>query len=105
MWREQERQSWRNWVAPTLWAREWACLRKYCLPCIGQSLIAAEIELESLRKVVGDENVADDILEEIGAKGNKGEVKISKEDRKSLPGCTKEGCNYVLECLKCRKEG
>ena len=23
----------------------------------------------------------------------------------SLPGCTSEGCNYVIECLPCRKQG
>ena len=27
------------------------------------------------------------------------------EDRKSLHGCTSEGCNFVIECLTCRREG
>ena len=34
-----------------------------------------------------------------------GKVQIPKEDRKSKPRCTQEGCNYVLECLPCRKQG
>ena len=29
----------------------------------------------------------------------------TREDRKLLPGCTSEGCNYVIECLTCRREG
>ena len=94
------------------WAREWTYIRKDCLPCLGQSLIAAEIELETLKNVVGDQNAAGNILAEIGIQGvpgngleSSGKVKISKEDRKSLLGCTKEGCKYVLECLPCRQEG
>ena len=42
------------------------------------------------------------------ADGVKDDIKIvrwPKEDYRSLPGCTQEGCNYVIECLKCRKEG
>ena len=31
--------------------------------------------------------------------------KKSTEEKKSLPGCTNEGCNYVIECLTCRKAG
>ena len=51
------------------WVREWTFPRKDCLPCIGQSLIAAEIELEALKNVVGDHNVAENILEEISVPG------------------------------------
>ena len=32
-------------------------------------------------------------------------TKWPKEDTRSLPGCTSEGCNYVIECLQCRREG
>ena len=40
--------------------------------------------------------------------GQTGETKKGswpKDDCRSLPGCTGEGCNYVIECLSCRKAG
>ena len=32
-------------------------------------------------------------------------AKWPREDIRSLPGCTSEGCNYVLQCLQYRREG
>ena len=58
-------------------------------------LLGAEAEEESLRQVCG----------EVGDQESKEERKKTAEDRRSLPGCTTEGCNYIIECLPCRKAG
>ena len=78
------------------WKKEWCCPRKTYPPCQGQALLGAEKEEESLRLVCGN------------VEGQTGETKKGswlKDDCRSLPGCTGEGCNYVIECLSCRKAG
>ena len=74
------------------WNREWSCPRRTCLPCQGQAILGAEEEKEALRMV---------------AQGQEEQKTATwpREDTRSLPGCTSEGCNYVLECLHCRNEG
>ena len=74
------------------WKKEWSCPRKDCLPCQGQSILGAEEEEDTLKLVCEQGET-----QETGKK--------TKEDRRSLPGCTQEGCNYVIECLPCRKAG
>ena len=77
------------------WKKEWTCPRKDCLPCKGQLLLGAEAEEEALRKVCGEEEKQE----------NKEGRKKTAEYRRSLPGYTTEGCNYVVECLPCSKAG
>ena len=74
------------------WKKEWCCPRKTCLPCQGQAILGAEKEEETSNLVCGTQE------------GSLGERKgvWSKEESKSLPGFTSEGCNYVIECFTCR---
>ena len=72
------------------------CPRKDCLPCRGQLILGAEAEEEALKQVCGEEGKPEN---------NKEGRKKTAEERRSLPGCTTEGCNYVIECLPCRKAG
>ena len=51
-----------------------------------------ENEEEALRKL--DNNVAKETI-----------LKRSPEEKISLPSCTSEGVNYVIECYTCRKSG
>ena len=62
------------------WRKEWSCPRRDCLPCQGQALLGAEEEEETLKLVCGQGEM-DQTL------------KKTKEDRRTLPGCTQEGCN------------
>ena len=78
------------------WKKEWMCPRKNCLPCKGQAILGAEAEQDAVNLVIGDREE------------EKEELKVNKwpkDDTRSLPGCTSEGCNYVIECLQCRKQG
>ena len=74
------------------WAKDWACPRKSCLPCEGRGLLTAENEEEALKKI--DSRVAKEAI-----------PKRSPEDMMSLPSCTSEGVDYVIECYTCRKSG
>ena len=77
------------------WRKEWCCQRMSCLPCQGQSILGAEKEEAAVQQVCGLQDGTSD-----------GKTAVwPKEDCRSLPGCTKEGCNYVIECLECRKRG
>ena len=38
------------------------------------------------------------------ARGENPVKKVKREDRKSLPSCTGEGMNYILECVTCRNQ-
>ena len=76
------------------WKKEWMCPRKTCLPCQGQAVLGAEAEQDAVTLVVGDKEGEEHKIK-----------KWPKEDTRSLPGCTFEGCNYVIECLQCRKQG
>ena len=58
--------------SPNPWAGEKECQRKGCLHCAGRAVIAAEKELEAVKKVTGEGETPD----------------IPKEDQLSLPGCT-----------------
>ena len=87
------------------WKKEWACPRADCLPCQGQVILASEAKEEAVKLVCGEEGkegTLDGVSE--GRKDNQGRKK-SAEERKSLTCCTKEGCNYIIECLTCRKAG
>ena len=69
------------------WKKEWCCPRKTYPPCQGQALLGAEKEEKSLRLVCGN------------VEGQTGETKkgsLPKDDCRYLPGCTGEGCNYVI---------
>ena len=74
------------------WSREWSCTRRTCLPCQGQAILGAEEEEAALKMADGDQE-------------DQRTARWPREDIRSLPGCTSEGCNYVLECLQCRKDG
>ena len=78
------------------WKKEWACLRKDCLPCKGQLILGAGAEEEALKQVYGEEGKPEN---------NKEGMKKTAKEGRSLPGCTNEGGNYVIECLPCRKAG
>ena len=71
------------------WAGEWFCPRNDCLPCKGRQILAAEAEQEALQLTSKEGNC----------------TQRNREDSISLPSCTKEGANYSLECLTCRREG
>ena len=75
------------------WAAEWFCPRKDCLPCQGRAFLAKEEEEEALRLVANGEDP--------GNVQNKAK-KAKQDSRKSLPSCTSEGSNYILECISCR---
>ena len=68
--------------APNPWAGDQDCDRPGCLHCQGKPVVAAEKELETLRKVTGE---------------GEGPI-ISKEDMKTLPSCTQEGVIYSVQC-------
>ena len=72
------------------WSMEWFCPRSDCLPCQGRIILAAEAEEEAM------------VMLDAGSKFSK---KTKPEERKSLPSCTGEGRNYIIEGLTCRKEG
>ena len=57
------------------WKKEWSCPRKDCLPCQRQSILEAEEEEDALKLVCEQGET-----QETGKK--------TKEDRRSLPGCT-----------------
>ena len=81
------------------WKSEWCCQRKTCLPCQGQVILGAEREEAAKKLFCGGQE---------GGQGGDKEGKTGmwlKEDCKSLPGCTTEGCNYAIECLGCRRQG
>ena len=71
------------------WKKDWSCPRKTCLPCKGQAILGEEAEKDAIKLVVGDKNKTEE----------QKVIKWPKEDTRSLPGCTSEGCNYVIECL------
>ena len=37
--------------------------------------------------------------------GKEALMKIPKKEQVALPGCTREGIVYILECLTCRQQG
>ena len=76
------------------WKKDWICPRKNCLLCKGQAILGEEAEQDAVSLVVGDKEKEEQKV-----------TKWPKEDTRSLPGCTSEGCNYVIECLQCRKQG
>ena len=73
---------------PNPWAAEVWCSRKDFLVCQGRSIIAAEKEDMALAKVTGAEP-----------------SRLKKSEQIALPGCTRDGILYALDCQTCRKEG
>ena len=69
------------------WKQEQFCDRDSCGVCEGRMIIGAEKEEETAAMVTGESKPS----------------KRPKEDMIALPGCTEEGVNYSLECLRCRK--
>ena len=59
--------------------------------CETRYKIEAEKEAEAIAPVTGERE--------------EGTVPIPKSEQKALPGCTKEGVVYILECESCRKTG
>ena len=78
------------------WRNEWCCQRKSCLPCQGQEILGAEREKAALELVGGSQG---------GETQREASTSWPKEDCRSISGYTKEGCNYVIECLECRRQG
>ena len=74
------------------WSREWYCPRPNCYPCQGRRILAMEEVEESLK--MADCNRQDEVT-----------IRRSKEEKVAVPTCTREGINYSLECVTCRKLG
>ena len=69
-------------------AKVWYCPRQDCEPCKGRRILGAEEAEDTVRRAEGHQV-----------------PKRTREDRTALPCCTGEGVNYLLECVKCRREG
>ena len=69
-------------------AKEWYCPRQECEPCKGRRILGAE-EAEDTIRIADGHQVP----------------KRTIEDKIALPSCTGEGVNYLLECVRCRREG
>ena len=69
-------------------AKEWYCPRQDCEPCKGRRILGAE-EAEDTIRIADGHQVP----------------KRTIEDKTALPSCTGEGVNYLLECVRCRREG
>ena len=63
------------------------------MACQGRSVVEKEKEDKAVAAVTGD------------VEGKEGQMKISKKEQIALPGCTREGIVYLLDCLTCRKQG
>ena len=71
------------------WSRDMYCPRDGCWHCKGRYQIHKETEELAMAKVSGDNP----------------KTSPPQDCRLSLPGCTSEGVNYVLECGTCRDKG
>ena len=67
------------------WAKERFCPRKNCWHCQGRHKLLQEEEERAVTNVTGEAT----------------KVNPPKDSRTSIPGCTAEGINYVLECSNC----
>ena len=60
------------------------------MACEGSAIVEKEKEYQAIVAITGQ---------------TEGKVTIAKKEQVALPGCTREGIVYILECLTCRKEG
>ena len=82
---------------PNPWASEFYCTRDDCQVCSGRLAVEAEKEEAALAMLdYGDGS----------GKTTKAPPTLPKqEDQVALPGCTREGVVYLLECRECRDKG
>ena len=75
---------------PNPWSSDFYFKRDECQVCSGRLIVEAKKEEAALAMV---------------GKGDGNPKPIRKEDQVALPGCTREGVVYALECRSCRNKG
>ena len=75
---------------PNPWKADLWYPREDCAACQGRAVIEKEKEDQAIAAVTGQ---------------TEGKVNIPKKEQVALPGCTREGIVYILECLTCQREG
>ena len=78
---------------PNPWKAEIWCARDECVACQGRLVIEKEKEDKAVGAVTGE------------MEGKEAIMKMPKKEQIALPGCTREGIVYILECLSCRHQG